>query len=167
MGKDKWIDVAGMICPLEALEEVLEKIELNKINNIKELNNAFHKIHNDYYDMEWTWAAELYNKIENSSVTNLSPQSFISFVKKWKEAVICLDKMVYNDAKKEFSLSTQVGFGTDGEEKEKQQDFMNVRGDFYTNSTLQEILAHIDRKSDLANRVIKEMESIIKTENKN
>ncbi|MBV7441040.1 DUF4954 family protein [Weeksellaceae bacterium TAE3-ERU29] len=166
LGKGKWIDVAGMICPLEALEDVLEKIELNKINNIDELNNAFHKIHTDYYEMEWTWAAELYNKIENSSVTKITPEYFISFVKKWKDAVVCLDKMVYNDAKKEFSLSTQVGFGTDGEEKEKQQDFMNVRGNFNTNSTVQEILAHIERKSDLANRVIKEMELIIKTENK-
>ena len=51
-------------------------------------------------------------------------------MKKWQEAVVGLDKMVYADAKKEFSLSAMTGFGADGSREEMEQDFEQVRGVF-------------------------------------
>ena len=35
----------------------------------------------------------------------------IRIVNTWKEAVVNLDKMLYEDAKKEFSMTAQTGFG--------------------------------------------------------
>ena len=54
----------------------------------------------------------------------------IRIVKSWQESVVGLDKMVYEDAKKEFSLSSMTGFGADGSHDEMRQDFEQVRGDF-------------------------------------
>jgi hypothetical protein len=81
-------------------------------------------------------------------------------VKKWKKAVVELDQMLYDDAKKEFSLSTQVGFGVDGDLQERKQDFASVRGDFDSNQTVVEILNHIDRKTALGDAVIEELQKI-------
>lgn len=166
LGKGRWVDVAGLLCPLQALEQILEAIEMQEISCLPQLQDKFAAIHASYYDVEWTWATTLFEKMEGRSVETLTPEDFIKIVVKWKECVVNLDKMLYNDARKEFSLSTQVGFGVDGNDEERRLDFASVRGDFDTNATVQEILAHIKRKTHLGNKVIKEMEAIIKTETK-
>ena len=38
-----------------------------------------------------------------------------AIVRDWQEAVVSLDHEVYEDARKEFSLSAMTGFGADGE----------------------------------------------------
>jgi len=70
-------------------------------------------------------------------------------VKRWKDAVVGLDNMLYEDAKKEFSLSSMTGFGADGSKEEKMKDFSNVRGDFDSNPFVTEVLDHIRRKTAL------------------
>ncbi len=47
--------------------------------------------------------------------------------KTWQEAVVGLDKMVYEDARKESPVS-MTGFGVDGSHDEMKQDFEQVRG---------------------------------------
>ena len=63
----------------------------------------------------------------------ITAKDVIAIVKKWQEAVVGLDKMVYADAKKEFSLSAMTGFGADGSREEMEQDFEQVRGVFESN----------------------------------
>ena len=46
----------------------------------------------------------------------------------WKESVVKLDKLIYSDAKKEFDLNSKTGFGVDGNEEQKHQDFESVHG---------------------------------------
>ncbi|MBS9768080.1 MAG: DUF4954 family protein [Flavobacteriaceae bacterium] len=166
LGKGKWVDVAGLICPLKALEQILHDVETQKIKTLSELQDCFAKLHTDYYDIEWNWASELYEKIAGKKVEEVTPKDFINLVEKWKECVVNLDRMLYEDAKKEFSLSTRVGFGLDGSEEERVLDFANVRGDFDTNTTVLEILGHMKRKTKLGNRVIKEMKNLIEKETK-
>ncbi len=164
LGKGRWIDVAGLICPLKSLEEILTDIEREKIKSLSELQHRFVDLHSGYYDVEWTWVAWLFEQMEGKKVEEVTPQEFITLVKKWQKCVVDLDEMIYKDAKKEFSLSTQVGFGVDGDEKARQLDFASVRGNFDTNDTVKEILEHIKRKTNLGNRVISEMQEIIENE---
>jgi len=42
---------------------------------------------------------------------------------KWKKSVIDLDRMLYEDARKEFTLSSMTGFGIDGGPEIKKLDF--------------------------------------------
>ncbi|PVX50740.1 uncharacterized protein DUF4954 [Balneicella halophila] len=166
LGKGKWVDVGGLICPLEVLDQLLDDIENDKIPCLNSLQEYFANIHSKYYEMEWTWVADLFEKLEGRKVESLTPEDFIKLVEYWKESVVGLDKTLYDDAKKEFSLSTQVGFGVDGDEEERRLDFESVRGDFDTNSNVQEILEHIKRKTHLGNRVIDQMKELIEKESK-
>ena len=68
--------------------------------------------------------------------------------------MVGLDKMVYEDAKKEFSLSSMTGFGADGTKFEKEQDFEQVRGDFESNPFVTAVLDHIKTKTALGNELI-------------
>ena len=58
--------------------------------------------------------------------------------------MIRLDEMLYEDARKEFSLTSMIGFGVDGSDKEKQEDFEGVRGAFESQS-----LCHGSPKSSI------------------
>ena len=75
-------------------------------------------------------------------------------VEKWKEAVIGLDEMLYEDARKEFNLASMTGFGADGSREEKELDFEQVRGDFESNSFVQAVLEHIRVKRALGDELL-------------
>jgi len=74
--------------------------------------------------------------------------------------VVDLDKMLYNDARKEFTLSSMTGFGIDGGDEEKRQDFEQVRGEFESNSVVAAIQDHIKQKTALGDGLIKRVETI-------
>ena len=81
----------------------------------------------------------------------LSPERFI---RGWLDAVVSLDRQVYEDARKEFSLSSMTGFGADGEREDKEHDFQQVRGDFESNPFVRETLSHIERKTRLGEEMM-------------
>ena len=72
----------------------------------------------------------------------------------WKTAVVGLDRMLYEDAKKEFNLASMTGFGADGSRQEKEQDFEQVRGVFESNSFVNAVLRHIEDKTALGNELL-------------
>lgn len=49
----------------------------------------------------------------------ITAADIVAIVRQWQEAVVGLDKMVYEDAKKEFSLTSMTGFGADGSSEER------------------------------------------------
>ena len=48
------------------------------------------------------------------SIDKLSAENVIEIVEKWKKSVVDLDNLLYEDARKEFALSSMTGFGIDG-----------------------------------------------------
>jgi len=74
--------------------------------------------------------------------------------------VVDLDKMLYNDARKEFTLSSMTGFGIDGGDEEKRQDFEQVRGEFESNSVVAAIQDHIKQKTALGDGLIKRVATL-------
>ena len=96
----------------------------------------------------------------NKKIAEITIQDILSIVNKWKESVITLDKILYEDAKKEFTLTTQTGFGADGDEIQKQKDFESVRGQFEQNPFVIEVQNHIQRKEALGNELINRIKNI-------
>ena len=132
----------------------MDGIESGEINRLKEINARFAEMHNNYYTYEWTWA---YNKIQEFyglDPETITAKDIIYIVNSWKEAVIGLDRMVYNDARKEFSMSSMTGFGADGSRDEMKLDFEQVRGDFESNPFVTAVLKHIDDKTALGDELI-------------
>ncbi len=160
IGKGKWLDVSGLICPIESLNDFLCSIEKKEINTLEEVQLALGKIHENYYEYEWNWATSLIEKHFQIDLKTVTKEAIITIVEQWKKSVVDLDNMLYQDAKKEFSLSTRVGFGVDGDLKERELDFASVRGDFESNPTVVEIVNHIERKTNLGNSIIEELKKI-------
>jgi len=80
-------------------------------------------------------------------------------VERWKKSVVDLDRMLYEDARKEFTLSSMTGFGIDGDDEVKKRDFEQVRGDFEKNSVVLAILDHIKVKTELGDELIGRLRS--------
>jgi hypothetical protein len=79
----------------------------------------------------------------------------VEIVELWKKSVVELDRLLYEDAKKEFSLNARTGFGIDGGEHARNLDFESVRGEFEQNTFVKEILEHIRRKTELGDELIR------------
>ena len=153
-GSGNWVDISGMIAPKGVVDDLLAKIAGGEVASIEEVSKAFADMHARYYEYEWTWAYEQYKDFFGVDMTEITKEDVIDIVLKWKEAVIGLDRQLYEDARKEFSLAAMTGFGADGSRIEKEQDFEQVRGDFESNSFVTAVLDHIRVKEALGDELI-------------
>lgn len=159
-GLNEWSDIGGLLTPRSEIDNLISDIESGKITHVEEINKFFRQLHHNYYSLEWTWA---WNKIQayyNVSIESITAQDVVSIVERWKEAVIDLDKRIYEDAKKEFSLASRTGFGVDGGRDQQRDDFEQVRGVFERNAFVEMVLNHIQVKTKLGNDMISKLQQI-------
>lgn len=160
MGTGDWVDLAGLITPKEAVENLLNDIESDKINTLDQLSGAFAAMHKSYYDWEWTWACKKIEEEAGKPVSKFTARDVITLTERWKNSVVGLDKLLYEDARKEFNLSSRTGFGIDDGDEIKRIDFEQVRGDFDTNGVVAAIQDHIMQKTALGDELIERMGKI-------
>lgn len=160
-GTGDWVDVSGMIAPKSEIESLLDDIENGWISDVDQLHSRFVDMHSRYYEYEWTWA---YGKIQSFygiSPEDITAEDVIRIVEQWKDAVVGLDRLVYEDARKEFSLSSMTSFGADGDADTRSLDFAEVRGgQFESNPFVMETLDHIRRKTELGDELISRLRKI-------
>lgn len=157
IGTGEWVDVSGLIAPKSEIEELIAGIEAGKIDRLQLINEEFERMHLNYYTYEWTWAYERIEEFYGYNPEHITAEQVTRIVEQWKQAVVGLDRMVYEDARKEFSLAAMTGFGADGSHVEKELDFEQVRGDFESNPFVTAVLKHIDDKTALGDELIRRL----------
>lgn len=163
IGKGEWSDLAGLIAPKSEISRLIKQIEKKEFSHLAEIENEFKNLHTNYYEYEWNWAAELFEEISGKKIETLKLNDVVGLIKKWKESVIGLDQMLYEDAKKEFRMDSMTGFGMDGNKTTQKLDFEKVRGNFESNDFVNEILNHISRKTALGDRMLEKLKTIENT----
>lgn len=158
-GEGEWADISGLIAPKSEVEALMEAVSHGKLSSLEELNAAFARMHGEYYSYEWTWVYSHLKEVYGFDPEQITLEDAILVIKRWKDAVIGLDKMVYEDARKEFDLASMTGFGADGDKRIKELDFENVRGDFESNDFVSAILRHIEKKSALGDAALAAIEA--------
>ena len=159
IGIGPWVDLAGLIAPRSEVKRLLDDIEKGALS-LEAIQERLIEMHANYYSYEWTWALEKLEQVWGCKVSEVSLEKVRKTVEEWKEAVVKLDKMVYNDARKEFDLNSQTGFGADGDRSQAAADFEEVRGSFESNSFVKAVLEHIDKKSQLGDRILAKLAQI-------
>ncbi|MCQ2347203.1 MAG: DUF4954 family protein [Paludibacteraceae bacterium] len=152
VGKGEWIDLAGLIAPRSEVLRLLADIEAGKMT-LTSIQERFAEMHNNYYSYEWSWSLDKLETMWGCKVNEVTIGQLSQTITDWQNAVVSLDKMVYEDARKEFDLNSQTGFGVDGDASEQRADFESVRGSFDNNSFVQATLEHIARKTALGERI--------------
>jgi len=163
IGQGEWSDLAGLIAPKTEISKLIKSIEKRELVSLEEIEQEFKKLHANYYEYEWTWAAELLERQKGKKIEALKIGDIISLIRKWKDSVIGLDQLLYEDAKKEFRLDSMTGFGMDGNKTTQKLDFEKVRGNFENNDFVKEIVSHINRKTILGDSILEKLTNIEKT----
>lgn len=155
IGSGQWVDIAGLITPSSAIESICDDMTSGVIRDPRTLSDRFRELFDNYYSYEWTWAYEAIEKYWDIDLTKVTRAEVAEIVKQWKNAVVSLDKLIYEDASKEFTLTSMTGFGVDGDKSRRDEDFNAVRGGaFDENPFVKDVLDHIARKSNLAEKML-------------
>lgn len=160
-GLFQWRDLAGLLAPSTKIDDLIDDIEAGKLNTLEDVNQVFAGLHANYYELEWTWAWDKIQQYFELSLETITAKDIIEIVEKWKEAVVSLDNMIYDDARKEFSLPTRISFGLDGNKRDQKIDFERVRGVFEKNAFVEAVLEHIKVKTQLGNDTIERLQQAI------
>jgi hypothetical protein len=157
----RWLDLSGLICPSDAVDQLLDSIENKRVHSLEEVHAAIRSIHKNYYTYEWSWAVDVFRQFYKTPMDEFLPEDVIEVTRKWLNAVLEIDHLLYDDAKKEFSLIKQTGFGIDGDKLVRQLDFDEVRGEFETHAEVSSIRDHMAKKETLGHEIIAKMERIL------
>ncbi len=159
VGLGDWVDLAGLIAPKSEVKRLLDDVEQGQVT-LDAIRERLAQMHANYYSYEWTWALEKLEQVWGCSVDQVTLDQVRQTIDQWQAAVIKLDRMVYDDARKEFDLNSQTGFGVDGDREQAEADFEEVRGSFESNSFVKAVLEHIERKSALGDKMRAALEKV-------
>jgi len=157
---DKWLDLAGMIAPDNAIQEWIEEVKSGKFNDVDELASGLESIHMAYDDYMWDWTTKILSELYEIDVNKIETEQLLEMVANWETNSIKLDKMILGDARKEFDNTSKIGFGIDGDEEVADQDFTAVRGTIEDNKftsgmqkEMEQIAEKAGRLRDMLNRI--------------
>ena len=139
-GEGDWMDLAGLIAPQKAVSDLLDAVERGTLNDVAELNHCFADLHSQYYDFEWNWAYRVIEEYYGVSLDSVEPEKLVELICRWRSSVVDLDNLIYEDARKEFSLTGM--------------------SDFESDPFVKSVRAHIDVKTNLADQVLSRLSSI-------
>lgn len=160
IGEGEWVDISGLIAPKTEIERLMNDIETGTLYTVDQIHDRFAEMHANYYTYEWTWAYGKMLEFYRLNAETITAKDIIDIVHQWQKSVVGLDRMVYEDAKKEFSLTSMTGFGADGSKEEQVLDFEQVRGVFESNPFVTAVLKHIEMKTALGNELIERLRGL-------
>lgn len=160
IGEGEWVDISGLIAPKTEIERLMNDIETGTLYTVDQIHDRFAEMHANYYTYEWTWAYGKMLEFYGLNAETITAKDIINIVHQWQKSVVGLDRMVYEDAKKEFSLTSMTGFGADGSKEEQVLDFEQVRGGFESNPFVTAVLKHIEVKTALGNELIERLRGL-------
>ena len=159
-GEGEWVDIAGMIASEDAVSALIYDIESGIVNNVYLLHERFKKIHNDYYRSEWKWAYTAIKKYFGVDLKVVTRQELEALVIRWKESVLALDRLIYEDARKEFQLKSMTAFLKDNDSGIVQSDQLQMDVLFEADPFVRSVKEHMKNKSDLAGQVLAKLSAL-------
>lgn len=156
---NEWVDMAGLIAPKHEVDKLLKQISTENIS-LEDIQANLDKLHADYSNYSWTWAKRTLEKQLGKTFVEIETQDIITIVEKWKKAALTFDDLILRDAKKEFNAVSRIGFGMDGDDKDRRLDFDAVRGTFEDNAFVKEINAQINKTTEIADKQIARLENL-------
>lgn len=151
---EEWVDAAGMFVSKNDYKNMIERICNRKINDVDGLSDEFKQIHVKYSESSWAWCAKLIEERLKCKIEEISKEQLIQLIADWRDNTVKLNNMILKDAEKEFDQASKMGYGIDGTETERDDDFNNVRGKFEENKFVLELRSESEQTKQLAEKFI-------------
>jgi hypothetical protein len=123
---DSWIDMAGMLASRSVVDDLIEEIKASQ-SDIDQVYESLLQAYEKYDQQAIAWTIRTIQSLHQLSPEELPVSVLIQVLEDWKTAALKLNKMTMQDAMKEFDTHTRIGYGIDGDEAEKENDFLAVR----------------------------------------
>ncbi|WP_297285335.1 DUF4954 family protein [uncultured Brachyspira sp.] len=151
---DNWVDVGGLICAKEKLDNIISDIENNDINNVHDLIKAFEKLYNDYSIDEKSWVINMIKKRYN--IGNINIDIILKMLKEHLSLLTASYEIFYRDVKKEYDLAKMVSCGID-DKAVMEEDFKAIRGTAKDNAFVIKYKNDVETKIEDINKLIKKL----------
>lgn len=125
---EKWIDMAGMVSTERSIQLLMEDVKSGSISKPEQISARILQMHDGYDNMVWDWTTGILAERFDLKVEEITVEQLIDLISLWESEILKLDKMILNDATKEFDQSSKLGFGIDGDQEVADKDFEAVRG---------------------------------------
>ena len=101
-GEGNWIDLAGLLMPQSAEDQMMDDIINGRINSIEALNARFKAIHADYNELRWAWSYRIIldyygiDELTDEAVQRIH-QDYVTARREWIA-------LIRQDAENEYTL---------------------------------------------------------------
>ncbi len=152
-----WIDVAGLVAPLQEIEALAVQVENGIITSSGGLQKKLSALHENFSEWEWTYVRRL---IAGDSA-QIDTVQLAEAIDLWAYAVSFLNELTLTDARKEFSGATLIPFGADGDEFIRNLDFQAVRGDFEKHPLVEKLNRETEAAQQTAHELIARLKGVL------
>ncbi len=135
----RWVDMCGLLAPASAIEALTDAIAAGGVADIAEVQDRLESLHAGYAHGEWAWCLRLMERRLDTLVAEMTSTHLSAVIKDWQQSTVKLNNTVLKDAEKEFGGFSRIGFGIDGDQKDRDADFEAVRGVFADNKFVRQI----------------------------
>ncbi|MCZ9955614.1 DUF4954 family protein [Brachyspira hyodysenteriae] len=148
---EKWVDIGGLICAKQRIDDIIKDLENDKISDVKSLTERFEDIYNLYLEDEKSWVMNTiksrYNikDIDKETIKKL----LINHISLLEEAY----NIFYKDVEKEYDASKMVSSGID-DKSVMEKDFDAVRGTVNDNTFVIKYKKDMENKIESINNII-------------
>ena len=153
-GAGQWVDVCGLFAPKSEVDAICDEITDGTLDSVDAIEARWKELHAQYYDMEWTWVADIMESWYGKPVEALTRDDIRTIIERWLKSVTALNDMLLDDARKEYSLKSRTGFGIDDPAMSADDDFTSVRGSYEADPFVAMVNEHTAKKTALAGRAL-------------
>ena len=148
---EKWVDIGGLICAKQRVDNIIKDLENDKINDIKSLIEKFENIYNIYSEDEKSWVM---NTVESRyNINDINKENIKKLLENHKSLLKEAYNIFYKDVEKEYDISKMVSSGID-DKSVMEKDFEAVRGTVNDNTFVIKYKKDMENKIESINNII-------------
>jgi len=136
---EMWLDISGMLAPSSSIDKIVHGLKNNQIASIEQLLQRLRIVHDSYHDFAWGWYVQTMKTQQGIDIGQITPDQLIEIIRDWQINSTKLNNMILKDAQKEFDITSRIGFGLDGDEETRDEDFAAVRGNYEGNEFIKNL----------------------------
>ena len=148
---EKWIDIGGLICAKQRVDNIIKDLEDDKINDIKSLTEKFENIYNIYSEDEKSWVMNTVKSRYN--INDINKETIKKLLEDHKSLLKEAYNIFYKDVEKEYDISKMVSSGID-DKTVMEKDFEAVRGTVNDNTFVIKYKKDMENKIESINNII-------------
>jgi hypothetical protein len=159
-GEGSWVDLSGMFAPQKTIECLMKSIQNGEIDTIEKIKKEMKSIHRNYHAFSWNYCVGLIEEKLDKKIASASTEEIVQLLIDWKNSYLRYNDLVLQDAEKEFSSKSRIGYGLDGNEETNEKDFEAVRGSLENNKFVVQIKEESKAIQTKADKLILLLENI-------